>query len=358
MFLKKRNMNKTLQDLISSICPADKSLEPKIIHHLNDLTKPPGSLGKLEQIALKYCLMTGSDKPLLGKKKIFTFGADHGVADEGVSAFPKVVTQQMVMNMLSGGAAINVLAQHAGAELAVVDMGVDWPQEEKAGLINRSIRAGTANMALGPAMTVEEAEQALLAGVELAAAAADEGFTLLGTGEMGIANTTPSAALFAALLPCPVEEVTGRGTGVDDQGLQHKIKIIKQSLEVNKERLNSPLETLAAVGGLEIAGICGLILGAASRRLPVIVDGFISSAGALVACRLSPAVRDYLFFSHLSQEAGHRTFFNLFEALPILDLEFRLGEGTGAAMAMPVIEAALKIYNEMATFSSAGISGK
>ena len=351
-------MNTKLQDLISSIRPVDKNLESKIIHHLDDLTKPPGSLGKLEQIAVKYCLMIGSDKPHLGAKKIFTFGADHGVADEGVSAFPKVVTQQMVMNMLAGGAAINVLAQHAGAELAVVDMGVDWPQEEKPGLINRSVRAGTANMALGPAMSVEEAEQALLVGVELAEKAADDGFTLLGTGEMGIANTTPSAALFAALLPCPVEEVTGRGTGVDDQGLQHKIKIIKQSLVVNKERISSPLETLAAVGGLEIAGICGLILGAAARRLPVIVDGFISSAGALVACRMNPAVRDYLFFSHLSQEAGHQTFFNLFEVQPILDLGFRLGEGTGAAMAMPVIEAAIKIYNEMATFSSAGISDK
>ncbi|MBW2709796.1 MAG: nicotinate-nucleotide--dimethylbenzimidazole phosphoribosyltransferase [Deltaproteobacteria bacterium] len=351
-------MNTKLQDLISSICPVDNSLEPIIMHHLDDLTKPPGSLGKLEQIALKYCLMTGSDKPQLGAKKIFTFGADHGVADEGVSAFPKVVTQQMVMNMLSGGAAINVLARHAGAELAVVDMGVDWPQAERSGLLNRSVRAGTANMAVGPAMSVEEAEQALLAGIELAEGAASDGFTLLGTGEMGIANTTPSAALFAALLPCPVEEVTGRGTGVDDQGLQHKISIIKQSLTVNKERMNSPLETLAAVGGLEIAGICGLILGAAARRLPVIVDGFISSAGALVACRMNPAVRDYLFFSHLSQEAGHQTFFNLFEVQPILDLGFRLGEGTGAAMAMPVIEAAIKIYNEMATFSSAGISAK
>lgn len=351
-------MNIKLQELISSIQPVDTNLESKIVHHLDDLTKPPGSLGKLEQIALRYCLMTGCDKPLLGPKKIFTFGADHGVADEGVSAFPKVVTQQMMMNMLSGGAAINVLARHVGAELAVVDMGVDWPAMERPGLINRSVRTGTANMAVGPALSMEETEKALLVGVELAEAAADDGYTLLGTGEMGIANTTPSAALFAALLPCPVEEVTGRGTGVDDQGLQHKIDIIKQALTVNKERMNTPLETLAAVGGLEIAGICGLILGAASRRLPVVVDGFISSASALVACKMNEAVRDYHFFSHLSQEAGHQTFFNLFDVQPILDLGFRLGEGTGAAMAMPVIEAAIKIYNEMATFSSAGISGK
>jgi len=351
-------VNAKLQGLISSIQPVDRTLEPLIVHHLDDLTKPPGSLGKLEQIALRYCLMTGTDRPRLGPKKIFTFGADHGVADEGVSAFPKVVTQQMVLNMLAGGAAINVLARHAGADLAVVDMGVDWPAAARPGLIDHSVRAGTANMAVGPAMSLEEAERALLVGIELAETADTQGYTLLGTGEMGIANTTPSAALFAALLPCPVEEVTGRGTGVDDSVLRHKIEIIKRSLSVNRERMNSPLETLASVGGLEIAGICGLILGAASRHLPVVVDGFISSAGALVACRMNVAVKDYLFFSHLSQEAGHRTFFSLFDGQPILDLEFCLGEGTGAAMAMPVIEAAIKIYNEMATFSSAGISGK
>ncbi len=351
-------MNQQLQGFISDIKPVDKTLQPAIIDHLNDLTKPPGSLGKLEQIALNYCLMTGTDQPQITKKKIFTFGGDHGVADEGVSAFPKVVTQQMVMNMLSGGAAINVLSRHVGADLAVVDMGVDWSPEDRSGLVNKSIRRGTANMAIGPAMTGEEAEEAALAGVALADEAVKDGYSLLATGEMGIANTTPSAALFAALLPCPVEEVTGRGTGVDDDGLRLKIDVIKRSLAVNRDLLNTPMEALSAVGGLEIAGICGLILGAAARNVPVIVDGFISSAGALVACRLNEAVRDYLFFSHLSQEAGHRTFFRLFDVQPILDLEFRLGEGTGAAMAMPVIEAAIKIYNEMATFSSAGVSGK
>ncbi len=342
---------------MNCIQSVDQTIRPSVEDHLNDLTKPPGSLGKLEQIAMRYCLMTGTDRPRTGKKKIFTFGADHGVADEGVSAFPKVVTQQMVMNMLSGGAAINVLARHVGADLAVVDMGVDWPVERRAGLIDCSVRSGTANMATGPAMEVAEAEKALLAGAELADKAANEGYTLLGTGEMGIANTTPSAALFASLLPCPVEEVTGRGTGVDDTVLKHKIDIIKKSLEVNRECLQTPLDALAAVGGLEIAGICGLILGAAARKIPVVVDGFISSAGAMVACRMNPAVKDYLFFSHLSQEVGHQTFFKLFDVQPILDLEFRLGEGTGAAMAMPVIEAAIHIYNEMATFSSAGISG-
>jgi nicotinate-nucleotide--dimethylbenzimidazole phosphoribosyltransferase len=207
-------------------------------------------------------------------------------------------------------------------------------------------------------MTKEEAIQGILVGVELAHAAADEGVTLLGTGEMGIANTTPSSALYASLIPCPVVEVTGRGTGIDDSRLQHKIKVIERSLEVNAARLNDPLSILAAVGGLEIASICGLILAAAGRKLPVVVDGFISSAAALVAMRLKESVIDYLFFSHCSAEAGHRTFFERLGIRPILDLDLRLGEGTGAALAMHVIEGAVKIYNEMATFDSAGVSGK
>ena len=207
-------------------------------------------------------------------------------------------------------------------------------------------------------MTKEEAIQAILVGVELAHAAADDGVTLLGTGEMGIANTTPSSALYASLIPCPVLEVTGRGTGIDDSRLQHKIKIIERSLEVNAARLANPISTLAAVGGLEIASICGLILAAAGRKLPVVVDGFISSAAALVAMRLRESVIDYLFFSHCSAEAGHRTFFERLGIRPILDLDLRLGEGTGAALAMHVIEGAVKIYTEMATFDSAGVSGK
>jgi nicotinate-nucleotide--dimethylbenzimidazole phosphoribosyltransferase len=213
-------------------------------------------------------------------------------------------------------------------------------------------------MSEGPAMSEEEAIQALQVGVDLAIAAADEGVTLLATGEMGIGNTTPSSALYAALIPCPVVEVTGRGTGIDDHRLQIKIKVIERSLEVNVHLLSNPLSTLAAVGGLEIAGMCGLILGAAGRRVPVVVDGFISTAAALVAMRFMESVSDYLFFSHCSAEAGHRTFFQRLGIRPILDLDLRLGEGTGAALAMQVIEAAVKIYNEMATFDSAGVSGR
>ena len=347
-----------LKPILDVITPVDRSLETKIRAHLDNLTKPLGSLGFLEDLAASYCLITGAISPQLGKKRIVTFAGDHGVAAEGVSAYPSAVTPQMVRNMISGGAAINVLAKHVGADLQVVDIGVADPLEDATGLLRRKVKLGTDNISKGPAMSDEDAVQALQVGVDLAIAAADDGVTLLGTGEMGIGNTTPSSALYAALIPCPVAEVTGRGTGIDDDRLQHKIKVIERSLEVNVHLFGNPLSTLAAVGGLEIAGVCGLILGAASRRIPVVVDGFISSAAALVAIRFMESVRDYLLFSHCSAEAGHRTFFERLSIRPILDLDLRLGEGTGAALAMQVIEGAVKIYNEMATFDSAGVSGK
>jgi len=348
----------SLLPILDAITPVDRSLEAKIRAHLDNLTKPVGSLGFLEDLAANYCLMTGNITPQLGKKRIVTFVGDHAVAAEGVSAYPSEVTPQMVYNMLAGGAAINVLTKHIGADLQVVDIGVANPLEGASGLLRRKVKAGTDNMSRGPAMTQEEAIQAILVGVELAHAAADDGVTLLGTGEMGIANTTPSSALYASLIPCPVIEVTGRGTGIDNTRLRHKIKVIERSLEVNANLLSDPLSTLAAVGGLEIAGICGLILAAAAKKLPVVVDGFISSAAALVAMRLSESVLDYLFFSHCSAEAGHSTFFERLGIRPILDLDLRLGEGTGAALAMHVIAGAVKIYNEMATFDSAGVSSK
>ncbi len=349
---------KLLDQLIASIRPVNETLRAEIQSHLDSLTKPQGSLGKLEDMALRYCMITGTAKPLPLKKKIFTFAADHGVVEEGVSAFPKSVTSQMVANMLAGGAAINVLARQVGADVSVIDMGVDEDFGDARGLLDRKIRRGTDNIANGPAMTEHEAVQALWAGIALALQAADEGVSLIGTGDMGIGNTTPSSALFAALLPCEVEEITGRGTGINDDGLIRKIAAIKKALSINKNRVSSPLSALASLGGFEIAGICGLILGAASRRVPVVVDGFISSAGALVACRMCEPLKDYLFFSHCSNEKGHKTFFSVFGVQPILDLNMRLGEGTGAALAMSIIESSIKIYNEMATFSSAGVSGK
>lgn len=347
-----------LEEALESIQPVDGDIEARARAHLDDLTKPRGSLGRLEDIAVRYCLATGTAEPKLGKKMIFTFAGDHGVADEGVSAYPKEVTPQMVRNMLAGGAAVNVLAKHAGAESRVVDIGVDDPLEDAPGLVRKKVRSGAANIARGPAMSVEEATRAVEVGIELAREAADQGVTLVGAGDMGIANTTPSAAMFAALLPCDPESITGRGTGIDDATLAHKVEVVRRALEVNRDALGEPLGALAAVGGLEIAGIAGVVLGAASRRVPAVVDGFISSAGALAACRLCDRAKGYLFFSHRSAESGHRAFFERFGAEPMLDLGMRLGEGTGAALAMSLIEAAVKVYNGMATFSSAGVSDR
>ena len=344
------------EQTIANIKPLSRELVPLVQAHLDDLTKPQGSLGRLEDLARQVCLVQGTVRPHIGRKRIYCFAGDHGVADEGVSAFPKAVTPQMVRNMLAGGAAINVLARHAGADLVVVDMGVDDPLVNAPGLCRRSIRRGTGNIAIGPAMCREEAVVALTTGIELAEAAAADGVTLLGTGEMGIANTTPATALFAACLRCPVEDITGRGTGIDDARLAHKIAVVKQALVVNRERLGDPVGSLAALGGFEIAGISGLVLGGAACRIPIVVDGFISTAGAMVACAICPAAREYLVFSHLSQELGHRVILEALGARPVLSLDMRLGEGTGAAIAMGIIEAAVKVYNEMATFSGAGVS--
>ncbi len=347
-----------LQQLLNRIQPADRSILATAQAHLDDLTKPRGSLGRLEEIALTYILSTGLLKPVLSKKKICCFAADHGVAAEGVSAFPAEVTPQMVYNMLSGGAAINVLTRHAGVDLDVVDMGVNHDFPDMPGLIKRKVRPGSSNMTIGPAMSEVETLQALLAGAELAAGAHEAGYHLLGTGEMGIANTTPATALYSVLLEVPIESITGRGTGIDDERLQHKIGVIKRAVEVNAARCTTVFGTLAALGGYEIAAITGFILGAASCRIPVVVDGFISSAGAVAALKLCPAVEDYLFFSHLSNEQGHRVVMQKLGARPILDLDLRLGEGTGAALAMQLIEGSVKIYNEMATFSAAKVSEK
>ncbi len=351
-------MQKELQELLNSIKPVDRSLSVAAQAHLDDLTKPQGSLGRLEEIALKYVLARGSLKPVLSRKKICCFAADHGVAAEGVSAFPAEVTPQMVYNMINGGAAINVLTRHAGVDLDVVDMGVNHDFADVAGLVNRKVKPGSQNMAVGPAMTEDDALQALLYGAELAVEAYEAGYHILGTGEMGIANTTPATALYSVLLDIPVESITGRGTGIDDERLKHKIGVIKKAIEVNASRIATPFGTLAALGGFEIAGIAGFILGAASCKVPVVVDGFISSSAAVVALKLSPAVDDYLFFSHLSNEQGHRAVMQKLGARPILDLDLRLGEGTGAALSIQLIEAAVKIYNEMATFSGAHVSEK
>ena len=344
-----------LQAAVAAIVPIDSKVEAQAQARLDNLTKPRGSLGKLEWLAARTCAIKASLAARVERKTILTFAGDHGVVAEGVSAFPQEVTPQMVLNFLAGGAGVNVLANHVGAEVRVIDVGVATAVEA-AGLISRNVRRGTANMVQGPAMSVDEALAAIAVGMEVARDAIADGAEILGTGDMGIGNTTPSAALYAALLPAPVIEVTGRGTGIDDAALNHKVEVIEKALAVNRERCTGPVETLAAVGGLEIAAICGAVLEAAKSRIPVVVDGFISTAGALVAIRLNERVKEYCFFSHMSAEKGHHMFFETMDLEPLLHLGLRLGEGTGAALSMNLVEAGLKIMNEMATFGEAGVS--
>ncbi len=329
----------------------NRELLPLLQKHLDNLTKPPGSLGRLEELARNVGLMRGSIKPVLEKRAIFTFAADHGVSREGVSAYPREVTAQMVFNFLNGGAAINVLCRHYDIKNVVVDIGVDYDFPEFDGLVKKKIGRGTENFLKGLAMTEDQAIRSIEAGMALA-----DGYDIVGTGEMGIGNTTSSAAILAAVSGSPVEDVVGRGTGVDDDRLRHKMTVIREALARNKPDPNNGLDLLTKIGGFEIGAIAGLILGAASRRIPVVVDGFISGAGAIIATRFAPACRDYLFFSHLSRERGHRRMMEVFDARPILDLDMCLGEGTGAAIAMDVVTAAVRIYNEMATFESASVS--
>ncbi|MBN2714783.1 MAG: nicotinate-nucleotide--dimethylbenzimidazole phosphoribosyltransferase [Deltaproteobacteria bacterium] len=347
---------------IRRIHPIPLALDDAIKRHINDLTKPVGSLGQLEEAGFRYARIRQQVIPDMPVKRLYTFAADHGVVEEGVSAFPGEVTKQMVSNMVNGGAAINVFGRHVGCDVRIVDIGVNGDLSEIGGLIHRKIRHGTGNMVSGPAMHPDEMLAALQVGVELADEAAQDGVTLMGTGEMGIGNTTASAALMHVLLPCALDGIIGRGTGIDDAGLQRKRTAIaaavkRHGLTTNKGD-EDPLKTLSTVGGLEIAGLAGLILGSAAHRIAILIDGFISSAAALVACRLCPSIADYLFFSHLSAERGHRTFLKEMGAKPLLDLGFRLGEGTGAALSMSLIDAAVKMMREMATFSSAGVSGE
>ena len=337
---------------------------------LDSLTKPQGSLGRLEEFAKQLVSITEQKMPDLDKKVVFTFAGDHGVADEGVSAFPKEVTPQMVLNFVNGGAGINVLARHAGAEVVVVDIGVDYDFNNpsvsplnKGGIkggcfISRKVVSGTKNMRKGPAMTREEALKCIEVGMKLATDYAEKGYKIFGTGDMGIANTTPSSAITNVLTGVSVEDITGRGTGINDDAWKNKVQVIKDAIDINKPDASDPVDVLAKVGGAEIAGIAGLVLGAAANKVPVVVDGFISTAGALIAYSINPKTRDYMFAAHKSQEIGHTAMLDKMGLRPIVDLDLRLGEGTGSALAMLLIEAGLKIYKEMATFEEAAVSNK
>ena len=336
--------------------PVNEDAEASAQQRLNRLTKPPGSLGRLEDIATQLAGILGTASPSIGGKAIITMAADHGVADEGVSAYPKVVTPQMVLNFLRGGAAINVLARLVGAQMIVVDMGVaaDLPAHPK--LVSRKIGYGTKNMAVGPAMTRAEAHAAIQAGLEIVGEAIGRGATGIGTGDMGIGNTTASSALVAAMTQQDPQVVTGRGTGVDEATYRKKVAVIQRALAINRPDPADPLEVLAKVGGFEIAGLVGVILGGAQARKPVVIDGFISGASALIASAVEPRVNAYLIAAHRSQEPGHRIVLERLGLRPLLELDMRLGEGTGAALAMPILEAACHILNDMATFDEAGVS--
>ena len=350
-------MNKSvLEKVIDGIKPVSQKWIDKAYERLDSLTKPKKSLGYLEELAAKYVAIREEAKPVIGGKRVFVFVGDHKVVEEGVSAYPAEVTRLMVLNFVGGGAAINVLARRAGAEVEVIDIGMAEDPGESPGLIRKNVKCGAANIAKGPAMTIEEAEKAVKVGMERAAKAADDGVTVVVTGDMGIGNTTPAAALYAAYLGLPPSQLVGPGTGLDPEGVIHKVKVVERALDINRSMCNGPLETLAALGGLEIAGICGLCLGAASRRMAIAVDGFISTAGALAAMQLCPAAKDYMFFAHQSAEPGHRRFFESEGLRPVLDLGMRLGEGTGAVIALQILEDAVAIYNEMATFADAGIT--
>lgn len=323
----------------------------------SQLTKPPGSLGRLETLSIQLAGITGQPLPRVERKAVFVLVGDHGVVAEGVSAYPAEVTAQMVLNFLRGGAAINVLARQAGARVIVADVGVAVDLPDRPGLLHRKICRGTASFVRQPAMTREQAARAIEVGIEIVFEQEAQGLDLVATGEMGIGNTTPASAITAVYTGLPADEVTGPGTGVDDEGLARKVGAIERALALHQPDPADPVGVLAAVGGFEIGAIAGVCLGAAARRLPVIVDGFISAAGARIAVALCPAVRPYLIASHLSVEPGHVALWDALELHPLLDLSLRLGEGTGAVLAMHLVEAACQILADMATFADAGISG-
>jgi len=336
---------------------ANPHLADQIQRRLDQLTKPPGSLGRLEEIALQYGLIHGRSELEPPPKTLFVFCADHGISEEPVSAYPREVTAQMVRNFLSGGAAINSLCRHYGIDPLIIDMGVDADFGRQEGLVDRKIARGTRSFLRSPAMTRDQAERSVETGVRMAHSAAALAYGLAGVGEMGIGNTTSASAVLAALSGCNPIETVGPGTGLGPEQIQHKAEVISQAIEQRRPDAEDPLDVLTALGGFEIGGMTGFLLGAAAARLPVVVDGFIAGVAALLAVRLAPAAAGALFFGHASAEPGHRVLLELLGQKPLLKLEMRLGEGTGSALAMSLIEASIRLYREMATFASAQVSG-
>ena len=348
----------TLTEVIGQIRDTDAAIGTETQQRLDRLTKPQRSLGRLEELAAQYCAITGERKPAVPRALVLTFAADHGVVEEGVSAYPRDVTAQMVLNFLRGGAGVNVLARHAGADIRVVDIGVAHEFGPITGLIHRKLMMGTRNMLRTQAMDRTTAEQALMVGVDIAADAVRQGVGLLGAGEMGIGNTTASAAIVAAMTGASVTDVTGMGTGIDEQGLARKISVIERALAFHRPDPRDAVDVLSKVGGLEIAGMAGVMLGCAAARVPVVLDGFIAGAAALIAVGLQPRCRQYMIASHRSVERGHRVLLDRLQLKPLFDLDLRLGEGTGACLGIGLVQAAIKVLTEMATFDEAGVSGR
>jgi len=325
---------------------------------LDEQTRPQGSLGQLEEAITHIVAITEQERPSLKKKRIFIFACDHGIEQEGVSLFPKEVTTAMVINFLNKGATINALARHIDADISVVDVGVDADLEEHDQLIHAKVRKGTRNFKCESAMTTEELDQALTAGWDVIHKAHADQINIAGLGEMGISNTTVASAVIAAALKVDGQEVSGRGTGLDNEGVQHKAAVVNEAIKYHQSALTDPLIILQHVGGYEIAAMTGAILACATLRIPVVIDGWIVSASALIAYQLQPAVLDYMFFAHQSEEKGHQLILKQFNKKPLLDLSMRLGEASGAALAINILEAGIRIYNEVATFAEAQVAGK
>lgn len=345
----------SLNKVLEAISPLDETAMLEARRRQDTLTKPQGSLGRLEELSIRIAGIRGEITPKLEHKAIVTMAGDHGVVAEKVGNWPQEVTAQMVYNFLNGGAGINVLARLVGARVVIVDMGVASELKTHPRLLARKVAHGTRNIAVGPAMTREQAVLALETGIEVVNNEIPNGLHIVGTGDMGIGNTTPCSAICAVMTAKKAEDVTGRGTGITDEQLRHKIEVVRRALEANNPDCGDPIDVLAKVGGFEIGGLAGVMLGAAAHRIPVVIDGFISGAAALIAAGLSPRVKDYLIAAHVSAEAGHRMMLNHLGLAPLLDLGMRLGEGTGAALGIFLAEAATKTLGEMATFGEASV---
>jgi nicotinate-nucleotide--dimethylbenzimidazole phosphoribosyltransferase len=352
------NADDLLNTVIETIPVPDETWEERAWSRLDSLTKPPRSLGLLEDLAQRLAVLQRTERPSVPRKAIVLMAGDHGVTAQGISLYPSEVTAQMIANIAAGGAAINQLAAHAGARVVVVDVGAANPVSYASGVVDARVANGTADMSLGPAMTREQALAAIGAGIEQVAELAAEGLDLVGTGDMGIGNTTASAAITSVLTCVDASDVVGPGTGLDEAGVRHKAEVVRRAIEVNIPDPLDALDTLTKVGGLEIAGIVGVILGAASLGIPVVSDGYISGAAALVALHLAPAARPWLFVSHRSAEPGHTVVLEALGMRPVLQLDMRLGEGTGAALAMELMDAACAVMSGMATFAEAGVAGR